>query len=106
MGGKTSREESYFQQHPSFSTSSGTWEQHYPSQSNYGGAPQPHHGYAPQQPAHQPPQTAYAYPPAAAQSQPPQPAYAYPPAAQTQPGIRKLDRRYSRIADNYNSLDE
>ncbi|XP_026378651.1 E3 ubiquitin-protein ligase RGLG1-like [Papaver somniferum] len=105
MGGKTSREESYFQQHPSFSTSSGTWEQRYPSQSNYGGTPQPHHGYAPQQPAYQPPQTAYAYPPAA-QSQPPQPAYTYPPEAQSQPGNRKLDRRYSRIADNYNSLDE
>ncbi|KAI3931275.1 hypothetical protein MKX01_040192 [Papaver californicum] len=105
MGGKNSREESYFQQHPSCRMSSGTSEQHYPSQSNYGGTPQPNHGYAPQQLAYQPPQTAYAYPPAA-QSQPPQPAYAYLPVAQSQPGNRKLDRRYSRIADNYNSLDE
>ncbi|XP_047313903.1 E3 ubiquitin-protein ligase RGLG2-like [Impatiens glandulifera] len=49
------------------------------------------------------PQTAYPAYPQQQYHPPPQQSYGGPPPQQTQ---KKLDRRYSRIADNYKSLDE
>ncbi|KAH7846066.1 hypothetical protein Vadar_009338 [Vaccinium darrowii] len=96
MGARSSRPGSWRQS----STSRSAWDQYDYPQSSY---PQESQSYEP------PPQTAYpAFPP-------PQPAYSppqqYHPPPQTHGGRphepkRKLDKRYSRIADNYRSLEE
>ncbi|GFP94101.1 E3 ubiquitin-protein ligase rglg2 [Phtheirospermum japonicum] len=67
--------------------------QNYPVQNpNPAGYPPP--GYVPPQDYETPPQQPYA------------PVQHNAPPPQTRPLQKKLDRRYSRIADNYNSLDE
>ncbi|OVA17633.1 zinc finger protein [Macleaya cordata] len=100
MGAKTSRDISYHEP-PSFcsSSSSSSWDrQHEYSQSPYV-----------QQDQNYPPQSNYETPPPQTYPYPPRQTSACPPldfcnrARVTQ---KKLDRRYSRIADNYNSLDE
>lgn len=99
MGGKSSRDDSWRQ--TSRSTSS-SWNYEYP------------------QPAYPPPQSQeiYNYPVQQAfpsyAPPPPQPHPYHPPSqdlgpstyAPAPPPQRRLDRRYSRIADNYNSLEE
>ncbi|PON46451.1 von Willebrand factor, type A [Trema orientale] len=104
MGGKSSKEGDY-RQSSSFrsSSSSSSWNEYsqsYP-QSSYGQesqnyASQPY--YAPQQ-SYVPPQS-YAPPPQ--YHAPPPPDYGGGHASDG----RRLDRRYSRIADNYSSLDQ
>lgn len=101
MGGRSSKEDGSFRQNSSSSSSSWSGYPHvqppyaapqqsypppqysYPPQ-NYG---QESQGYAPQQQSY----------PSSQYSSPPPPDYG---------GKRKLDRRYSRIADSYNSLEE
>lgn len=87
-----------------------------PSASSWGAYPDPHSGYGqggyayePQQPSYPTQQSYYAPPP-------PQQNYGYEPQPQPQPhdsgrvanhrNEKRLDRKYSRIADNYNSIDE
>ncbi|KAK1383864.1 RING-type E3 ubiquitin transferase [Heracleum sosnowskyi] len=109
MGGTTSKPDSYRQ------SSSSSWNQNdYFQSSSY---PQSNQNYAPPAPEAYPypaylqedpndaPQVAYPYP--AYNQQPNNP----PPPPQVHSGHgnkpqRKFDRRYSRIADNYNSLEE
>lgn len=103
MGGKSSKEGSYRQRssYRSSSGSSSAWNE-YP-QSSYG---QESQSYYASQPSY-PPQQSYGSP--QSYTVPPQQLYA--PAAPDY-GVghatdgRRLDRRYSRIADDYNSLDE
>lgn len=104
MGGKSSREGS-LRGNSSLrsSSSSSSWGGY--SQSPYG---QDSQIYSTQQSFSSP---QYAYPP-------PSPQYVYPPPQAYPPpqdydvgyaapdGRRRLDRKYSRIADNYNSLDQ
>ncbi|KAA8548164.1 hypothetical protein F0562_004575 [Nyssa sinensis] len=87
MGGKNSRNRSWRQSSSLRSTSSSSWNQYEYPQPSY---PQETQNYAQPYPAY-PPQQYY---------QPPQ-NVGLPHEPQ-----RKLDRRYSRIADNYNSLEE
>lgn len=101
MGGKSSREQRpSYRQSPSFqSTSSFTGSQ-------YGSNYQQSYSYPPQEIQNYPVQEAYpAYPqhyPAAA----PAPSSAPASGGQTHRPQKKLDRRYSRIADNYSSLEQ
>ncbi|KAI3670095.1 hypothetical protein L6452_41723 [Arctium lappa] len=100
MGGKSSREERP-RQSPSFqSTSSFTGSQ-------YGGYPQQTYSYPPQDIQNYPVQEAYPayqqhYPAAVPAAASPAPAF----GGQTHRPQKKLDRRYSRIADNYSSLEQ
>uniref|UniRef100_A0A5B6Z798 Putative E3 ubiquitin-protein ligase RGLG2-like isoform X1 n=1 Tax=Davidia involucrata TaxID=16924 RepID=A0A5B6Z798_DAVIN len=92
MGGKSSREGSWRQPSRLRSTSSSSWSQYdYPQSSH----PQETQNYAQPYPAYPPQQYHQPY------HQPPQNYEGRAPEPQ-----RKLDRRYSRIADNYNSLEE
>ncbi|KAI3784675.1 hypothetical protein L1987_43778 [Smallanthus sonchifolius] len=95
MGGKSSKEPSY-RQSPSFQSASSF------SGSQYGSSPQQSYSYPPQNIQNYPVQEAYpAYPqhyPAPFPSTVPAPAPSRPQ--------KKLDRRYSRIADNYSSLEQ
>ncbi|XP_059640599.1 E3 ubiquitin-protein ligase RGLG2 isoform X2 [Cornus florida] len=105
MGGRSSREGSWRQSSSLRSTSSSSRSQYEYPQSSY---PQeyPQSSY-PQESPYYAPQEAYpAYPP---QQIPPQHNYPPPPqnyGGQSHDPQRKLDRRYSRIADNYRSLEE
>lgn len=89
MGGRSSKEQSYRQSSSTRSTSNSWNQQDYVQSPSYGGAPR----------------EAYAYP---AHNQQPY----NPPQSQNygsrgyEPQRKQLDRKYSRIADNYNSLDE
>ncbi|XP_019185590.1 PREDICTED: E3 ubiquitin-protein ligase RGLG2-like isoform X1 [Ipomoea nil] len=95
MGGKSSRDDSWRQ--ASRSTSS-SWNYEYP-QTAYPPQPQESYNYPVQ----------HAYP---SYAPPPPQEQQYPPPSQDfasrnhAPPQRRLDRRYSRIADNYNSLEE
>ncbi|CAH1420606.1 unnamed protein product [Lactuca virosa] len=105
MGGRSSREERPTdRQSPSFqSTSSFTGSQYgnYPQQS-YSNPPQDVHNYPVREayPAYSQPYHAPAPAPAPAPS--PSPS----PSGQPHRPQRRLDRRYSRIADNYTSLEQ
>ncbi|QCD93425.1 E3 ubiquitin-protein ligase RGLG2-like [Vigna unguiculata] len=108
MGGNNSKEDNNWRQNSSVRSS--------PSASSWGAYPDPHSGYGqggyayePQQPSYPTQQSYYAPPP-------PQQNYGYEPQPQPQPhdsgrvanhrNEKRLDRKYSRIADNYNSIDE
>ncbi|KAI3501022.1 hypothetical protein L1887_36852 [Cichorium endivia] len=99
MGGKSSREERpSYRQSPSFqSTSSFTGSQYgnYPQQS-YSNPPQDVHNYPVQE----------AYPAYPQHYHAPAPAPAPVSGGQPHRPQKKLDRRYSRIADNYTSLEQ
>ncbi|MCD7453159.1 E3 ubiquitin-protein ligase rglg2 [Datura stramonium] len=96
MGGKSSREDSWRQT----SSARSSWNQ-YDYHSSY---PQDSYSYSSQQqavPSYAPPPPQQNYPP------PPQQNYAsHDHGARPHAPRPRLDRRYSRIADNYNSLDE
>lgn len=102
MGGKNSREE-----RPSFRNSGSFQSSSSFGGSQYGGAPQPY-SYPPQNI----PQHSYSYPPQEYPVQEAYPAYpqqypaAPPPAQVPARPQKKFDRRYSRIADNYSSLEQ
>ncbi|KAF4373281.1 hypothetical protein CsatB_021392 [Cannabis sativa] len=103
MGGKSSKEDSSYRTRSLGSrASSSSWNE-YPESTYEQGIP----NYASQQyyaPQHQPQQS---YAPPESFVQPEYYASPPPPPPQAAPsGVRRLDRRYSRIADNYNSLDE
>ncbi|VFQ73519.1 unnamed protein product [Cuscuta campestris] len=101
MGGKSSRDDSWRQS--SRSTSSSSWNYEYPPQSS----PSYQQPYQPPEPYNYPVEHAFpSYAP------PPQPPY-HPPSQDLGPSTytllppqKRLDRRYSRIADNFNSLEE
>ncbi|XP_071731140.1 E3 ubiquitin-protein ligase RGLG2 [Rutidosis leptorrhynchoides] len=104
MGGKSSREQrSNYRQSPSFQSSSSF------SGSQYGSNSQQSYSYPPQEIQNFPVQDAYpAYPqhyPAATPAPGPGPG-PLPGSGQTNRPQKKLDRRYSRIADNYSSLEQ
>ncbi|KAK6256390.1 hypothetical protein SCA6_017695 [Theobroma cacao] len=109
MGSSSSREGSW-RQNSSIRSNSPSWSSHqgYP-QSSYGHESQ---GYAPRESQGYAPQYSYAspqyYPPTQdPQYHPPtQDPHYYPPTQDHDRDKRTLDRRYSRIADNYNSLDQ
>lgn len=102
MGGQSSKEDNNLRQNSSLRSSA--------SRSSWSPYPDPHSGYGqggysydPQQPPSYPTQDYYAPPP------PPQ-NYGYEPHASGRvtgrDDKRRLERKYSRIADNYNSIDE
>lgn len=91
MGGRSSRDGSW-RQSSSARSSSSSWPQHGHSQSSY----------YPEQSQSDVPQTAYPAYPTQQYYQAPQNYGGQPHGGQK----KKLDRRYSRIADNYNSLEE
>ncbi|XWS44099.1 hypothetical protein CRYUN_Cryun15aG0015700 [Craigia yunnanensis] len=103
MGGSSSREGSW-RRNSSYRSNSSSWDSHdgYP-QSSYGQESQsyaPQHSYVSPQyypPSQQEPQY---YPPSQQE-----PRY-YPPSQDRGSDKRTPQRRYSRIADNYNSLDQ
>ncbi|KAL7232671.1 hypothetical protein ACSBR2_010643 [Camellia fascicularis] len=100
MGGKNSREGSWRQSSSIRSTSSSRDQYEGSASSPWGQYEYPQASY-PQESQSYAPQTAYpAYPP--------QQYYSPPQNYGTRPHEpqRKLDRRYSRIADNYNTLEE
>lgn len=89
MGGNSSKEEGNWRQNSSSRSTS--WDSHFGySQTPYGYG-QESQIYAPQQP----------YP--AQQYYPPSQEYS---SSQPSNNRKKLERKYSRIADNYNSLDQ
>ncbi|XP_004304674.1 PREDICTED: E3 ubiquitin-protein ligase RGLG2 [Fragaria vesca subsp. vesca] len=104
MGGRSSKEDGSFRQNSSSSSSSSSSWSGYPHVQPPYAAPQqsypaPQYSYPPQDygqesQGYAPQQQSY---PSSQYSSPPPPDYG---------GKRKLDRRYSRIADNYNSLEE
>lgn len=100
MGVKNSKEDSW-RQHSSFrsasSSSSSSWNS-YP-QSSYGHESQPQPPYS-SQPYYTPPPQNYGAPPPQNYYEP------YAGSGVAADGGKRLDRRYSRIADNYNSLEE
>lgn len=111
MGGSSSREGSWRRNSSRASSSASSW-------SEYPHGQESHQNYAPPQPYPYAPQQ-YPYAPQQSFSSAPQQSYSYgssqyhdSPPSQDQRGShaadgrRRLDRRYSRIADNYNSLDE
>ncbi|PRQ54066.1 putative transcription factor C2H2 family [Rosa chinensis] len=116
MGGRSSKEDRSLRQNSYGSrSSSSSWSGYPPVQSPYvesqGYAPQ--QSYPPSQYSYPPPPQDYgeetqAYYPPQQPSYPSSSQYSNPP--QPPPpdygGQRKLDRRYSRIADSYNSLEE
>lgn len=104
MGGNNSKEDNNWRQNSSVRSS--------PSTSSWGAYPDPHSGYGqggyayePQQPSYPTQQSYYAPPP-------PQQNYGYEPQPHDSGRVashrneKRLDRKYSRIADNYNSIDE
>ncbi|XP_061343018.1 E3 ubiquitin-protein ligase RGLG2-like [Gastrolobium bilobum] len=100
MGGRSSKEEDNWRQNSSVqrsSSSASSWSAYPDPRSGYG---QGGYTYEPQQPSY-PTQPYYAPPPQ---------NYGYEPHARDRvahrPDERRLDRKYSRIADNYNSIDE
>ncbi|KAK1432725.1 hypothetical protein QVD17_09623 [Tagetes erecta] len=96
MGGKSSKEPSY-RHTPSFQSSSSF------TGSQYGSSPQQSYSYPPQNVQSYPVQDAY---PAYPQHYPaPFASTVSTPAPSSRPQ-KKLDRRYSRIADNYSSLEQ
>lgn len=96
MGGKSSKEPSY-RHTPSFQSSSSF------TGSQYGSSPQQSYSYPPQNIQNYPVQDAY---PAYPQHYPaPFASTVSAPAPSSRPQ-KKLDRRYSRIADNYSSLEQ
>ncbi|KAK6798812.1 hypothetical protein RDI58_006515 [Solanum bulbocastanum] len=108
MGGKSSREDSWRQ---ASSTRSSSWNQYDYPQTAY---PQDSYSYSQQAAV-----PSYAPPPPSQQNYPPHPQQNYSSQPQqnyasheheSRPHAHaprpRLDRRYSRIADNYNSLDE
>lgn len=103
MGGKSSKEDSFRQNSSLRSTSSASassWSAHHDPYSGYG---QGGYTYESQPPPSYPAQPYYAPPP------PPQ-NHGYEPHANDRVANhynkKKLERKYSRIADNYNSIDE
>ncbi|KAI3761907.1 hypothetical protein L1987_52330 [Smallanthus sonchifolius] len=112
MGGKSSREERRsYRQSPSFQSPPSSYRQSPSFQSppsftgsQYGSMPQQSYSYPPENIQNYPVQEAYpAYPqhyhaPAPVPTPAPAPAPSRPQ--------KKLDRRYSRIADNYSSLEQ
>ncbi|XP_062010234.1 E3 ubiquitin-protein ligase RGLG2-like [Rosa rugosa] len=116
MGGRSSKEDGSLRQNSYGSrSSSSSWSGYPPVQSPYVES----QGYAPQQSY---PPSQYSYPPprqddgqeTQAYHPPQQPSYPSSSSQYSNPpqqppdygGQRKLDRRYSRIADSYNSLEE
>ncbi|CAH9092291.1 unnamed protein product [Cuscuta epithymum] len=96
MGGKSSKDDSW--RRTSRSASSSSWNYEYPPQSAYPTQSPETYDY--------PVQHAY---PSYAPPPPAQPYHAPPQDPRTPnraPPQRRLDRRYSRIADNYHSLEE
>ncbi|KAF7801592.1 E3 ubiquitin-protein ligase RGLG2-like [Senna tora] len=96
MGGRSSKEDSW-RQSSSFRSSSSTWNPFPDAHSPYGHGSEAY-GYEPQQTY-----SSYAPPP------PPPQNYGYDPYPSGRVAGNdgnKLERRYSRIADNYNSLEE
>lgn len=89
MGGRSSKEQSYRQSSSTRSTSSTSWNQQ---------------DYV-QSPSYSAPGEAYAYPAYNQQPHNPPPVQNYGGRGY-EPQRKQLDRKYSRIADNYNSLDE
>ncbi|KAK4746690.1 hypothetical protein SAY87_025727 [Trapa incisa] len=116
MGGKLTREDSLNERgSPSYRSSSSAWDD------NYGYSQYPYtqeNANNPRIPSYAPPPPSipsYAPPPPSVPSYAaptPVPHQPYPPPPQEFGGVRgrdnrkKLDRRYSRIADNYNSLEQ
>lgn len=110
MGGRSSKEDGDLRRNSGSRSSSSSWSGYQsPYQDSQGYAPQqsypssqysypPHPDYG-QETQGYPPQQSY---PSSQYSNPPPPDYGGVPGT----GKRKLDRRYSRIADNYNSLEE
>ncbi|MED6181221.1 E3 ubiquitin-protein ligase rglg2 [Stylosanthes scabra] len=102
MGGNNSKEDNNWRQ-SSYGRSSS-------SASNWNGYPQPvygqgGHGYEPQPPPYPTAQPYYAPPPPTTQNYGYEQPYASGEVARPD-SRRRLDRKYSRIADNYNSIDE
>ena len=106
MGGNNSKEDNNnWRQNSSVrsSSSASSWGSYPDPQSGYG-----HGGYAyePQQPSYPTQQPYYAQPP------PPPPNYGNEPQPHASGRVaghrneKRLDRKYSRITDNYNSIDE
>nr|AFN89139.1 RING-type ubiquitin ligase [Mesembryanthemum crystallinum] len=96
--GSGSSKEGHLGQSSSFRSTSSSWNQYENQQQP--GYSQPY--YAPENQYYQPPQqppTQQPYPP---QPYPPHPSYSVP----THEPKKRLDRRYSRIADDYSSLDQ
>ncbi|KAK7364835.1 hypothetical protein VNO80_13579 [Phaseolus coccineus] len=104
MGGNNSKEDNNWRQNSSVRSR--------PSASSWGAYPDPHSGYGqggyayePQQPSYPTQQNYYAPPP-------PQQNYGYEPQPHDSGRVashrneKRLDRKYSRIEDNYNSIDE
>ncbi|KAK9272334.1 hypothetical protein L1049_002705 [Liquidambar formosana] len=107
MGGKSSREGSWRQSSSVRSGSSSSWSQYGYPQSSYGQETQSYpeqssYGQETQSSTPQPPVTVPYPAPAQPYYTTPSQGYSYQAANNN----RKLDRRYSRIADNYNSLEE
>ncbi|CAM8888384.1 unnamed protein product [Rhodiola kirilowii] len=101
MGGSSSKDDSNSQTPPYRSQSSSAWDQYAGGYSDTQ-PPQARSNYPPTpQPYYQPPPQQY-YP------QPPVPQYAPSPYGTAAPpgNKKKLDRRYSRIADSYTSLEQ
>ncbi|KAF3444546.1 hypothetical protein FNV43_RR14238 [Rhamnella rubrinervis] len=103
MGGRSSKEGSW-RQSSSLRSSSSSWGGGY-APSSYA---QDSQSYSAQQSFAPPP---YSYPPPQEYSYPPPQDYSYPPpqdydGGHATYGTKRLERRYSRIADNYNSLEQ
>ncbi|KAI4350610.1 hypothetical protein L6164_005055 [Bauhinia variegata] len=97
MGGKNSKEDSWRQDSSFRSASSSSWNS-YP-QSSYGHESQSQPPYS-SQPYYTPPPQNYGVPPPQNYYEP------YAGSGVAGDGGKRLDRRYSRIVDNYNSLEE
>ncbi|KAL2335250.1 hypothetical protein Fmac_016463 [Flemingia macrophylla] len=106
MGGNNSKEDSWRQNSSGRSA---------PSSSSWSAYPDPHSGYGHGGYAYEP-QQPYPTQPHYYSAPPPPQNYDYEPQPQPQPrdsgrvaghrNEKRLDRKYSRIADNYNSIDE
>ncbi|OIV90143.1 hypothetical protein TanjilG_01597 [Lupinus angustifolius] len=103
MGGSSSKENNSWRQNSPVqrsSSSASSWSQYPDTQSGYGQG-----GYAYEQQ-----QFTYPTQPQQYHDNPPPPSYGYEPYASS--GVarpddkKKLERKYSRIADNYNSIDQ
>jgi E3 ubiquitin-protein ligase RGLG len=103
MGGQSSKEENLRQDslRSSSSASASSWNSYPDQHSGYGQGGYPY-TYGSQEPSYQP----------YYDTRPPPPPQNYGYEPQTSGRVprhddkRKLDRKYSRIADNYNSIDE
>ncbi|MBA0726270.1 hypothetical protein Golax_002111 [Gossypium laxum] len=104
MGGSSSKEGSW-RQGSSYHSNPPSWDSHqgYP-QTSYG---QENHSYPPQYSYAEPQYYPYSQPEPQQHYPPPQPEPQYHPSPQDRVGDKKkLQRKYSKIADNYNSLDQ